>query len=169
VIGIEAGGVEDLVAALGNLDHRKAVAIEMAAQRREKFRGIDADHKPDLGARPGARRDGVDGIVGIAGGHGENLEAAPREHLFGERQARLAPAEIDRGLARPGAHLAVGEGAPDRGGDVVGHEFRDTYLPGRPDDGRERVDELHRGIGEQAAPIAGMLTALAGVDPESIG
>ncbi len=71
----------------------------MAAQRRQEFRGIDADHEPDLRARPGARRDRVDGIVGVAGAHGENFEAAPGEHLFGERQARARPSR-DRSRAR---------------------------------------------------------------------
>jgi hypothetical protein len=39
----------------------------MPAQRRQKGCGIDADHEAELRARPGPRRDRVDGIVGIAG------------------------------------------------------------------------------------------------------
>jgi hypothetical protein len=96
----------------------------------------------------------------------ENFKTAPSEHLFREREARLAPAGINRGLAWPGGDLAIGQRAPDRRGDMVGDKFRDPDLPGRPDDGREGVHKLNRGIRQQAAPIAGMVPALAGVDPE---
>jgi hypothetical protein len=69
----------------GDLDHGEALAIEMPAQRWQKLCRFDADHEADLRTRPGPRRDGVDGILGIAGAHGENFKAAPSEHLF--RQA----------------------------------------------------------------------------------
>jgi hypothetical protein len=56
MLKIEARGIEDLVARLGDLDHGEALAIEMPAQRRQKLCRVDADHEADLRARPAEPR-----------------------------------------------------------------------------------------------------------------
>ena len=166
MLRVEPGRVENVVARLGDGDEGKTVAVEMAAQGRQDLLRINPDDEAQLAARPGARRHGVDRFLRVAGAHRENLERAPGEQLFRRAQAGLAPGRIDRGAALAGMNLAIGERALDRVGNAVRHPLRNADLALRADDRRNRVRKLDRRIGEQPAPIAGMMPAIARVDPE---
>src|SRR5207245_8686204 len=63
-------------------------------------------------------------------------------------------------------NLAIGERALDRVGNAVRHPLRNADLALRADDRRNRVRKFDRRIGEQPAPIAGMMPAIARLDPE---
>ena len=129
------------------------MAVEVAAQRRQHFVGIDADDETQLAARPCPRRNRIDRVIGIARRHCQNLERAPGVDLFGERKPRLAPEGIDDRIAGTGAHLAIGKCTAHRIRNGLRHPFRYADLSTRAHDGRERVDELDRRAGEQPAQL----------------
>ena len=70
------------------------------------------------------------------------------------------------GSSGPGLDLAVGERAPTESGMPSGHPFGHADLPGRAGDAGDRVRELDRRVGQEPAPVAGMVAALARLDPQ---
>ena len=121
VIRVQPRGDEHVGAALGELHHAEAVAVEMAPQRGENVIGIDPDHVAQLASGPGTRRHGIDRRLGIAGLHGEDIERAPAKHLLCGRQAALAPAGIDGRPIGSAIDLAIGEGTAHRCRDFLRH------------------------------------------------
>ena len=74
---------------------------------------------------------------------------------------------IDRRTVGAALDLAIGERAPHIVGDVRPAAIRGMRIwPVGPTMRRDRVGELDRRIGEEPAPIAGMMAALARIDPE---
>ena len=78
--------------------------------------GIAAHDEAKLQVRRRARRNRVHRDARIAGDEREHLERVPREHALGRREARLAPARVDRRTAGL-AGLDVGERRAHRRGD----------------------------------------------------
>ena len=127
---------------------------------------IDADHEAQLPARPGARRHGVHRAFRIAGAHRQDLERAPGEDLLGRASGPARPSS-DRWPDRPGPlDLAVGERAPHRSGMPSGTHSGTRIWPVGPAMVASACASWIAGIGQEPAPVAGMVAALARVDPE---
>jgi hypothetical protein len=104
-------------------------------------------------------------MVGCAGGECQDLEAVPSEHALRRRKFRLAPITVDRRAVAAALDLDAGEQLP--------HRARQRRTPFRHADGSarirdagERMRQDDAGIGEQAAPVAGMVRAFAQIDHE---
>jgi hypothetical protein len=166
-VGVEPRGGEHLLAARGrDLNAREAVAIKVAAQRRQDRGGVDAHHEAQLPARPGPRRDRVHGARRVAAGIGQDLEGRPAIDPLGGRQARLAPPWIESRAAGLLRHLDAGERTAHGRRDPWGHPLGDADLARGSRDGGQRMGELQARIGEEPAEIARMVPALARVDPQ---
>ena len=139
----------------------EAVLVEMAAQRRQDLVRIGADHEAQLAIGDGAGRDGVDRPVGIAGLEGQHLEAVPAEHALDRRQRLLAPVRIDLGRALAGIDMGVGQRRAHRIGQRLGPPLRHFDLAALVGDGGQRMRQDDAGVGQKAAPVAGMMAALA--------
>ena len=161
ILRVEPRRIHDHVARLLELDLREAMLVEMAAQRRQDLVRIGADHEAQLAVGDGAGRDGVDRPVGIAGLEGQDLEAVPAEHALDRRQRLLAPVRIDLRRALAGIDMGVGQRRAHRVGERLGPPFRHLDLAARVGDGGQRMRQDDAGIGQQAAPVARMMAALA--------
>ena len=168
IVGIEPARLEETGAAEAHLDLGKAVAVEMAAQRRNDVVGLGSDHIAQLAVRARIAGNGVDRPFRRAGGECQHLEAVPAEHALGRREVRLAPIRVDARAVAAAFDLETFEAAP--------HRLRQRRPPLRhPDrsarvgDAGERVRQDDAGIGEEAAPVAGMMPALAQLDDQVDG
>ena len=159
--------LEHLVARLGDLHHREAVAIEMAAQRRQDARRDRRRPRSAAAARPGARRHRVDRVLGIAGAHGQDLERAPADRPSRRASGRARPSS-DRSPDRPGrlrprSRRARGAPSPE----CAPAPIREC---GSARSGRRwwrsRARAGSPGLDEEPAPVAGMVAALARIDRE---
>ena len=142
--------------------------VERIADRRQE--GSRARRRRCSGSGSGAEARGgmaLTGWSGIAGGPGEDLEAAPAEHLFGRGQARLAPVRVDRGLAlgeRPSAGRRSASARATAAGSARGFSSGIRIAPVLRDDGRDRMREQDCRIGQKAAPVARMMGGFPELD-----
>ena len=82
-------------------------------------------------------------------------------------EARLAPVRIDLRRILAALDGAIGERHAHRvRADGVGTHSRTRIAPFGVGDRRQRMRQDHAGVGEQPAPIAGMMAALAQVDDQ---
>ena len=161
MVGIEPGRREIGFRPALDRDHRKAVRVEMAAQGRQEILRVDPDDKADLAGRLGTRRDRIDRVFRVAGREGQHLEAAPAEHLFARAEARLAPLRIDLRRALSAFDDAIRERHAHRIRQMVRHPLAHPDRALLVGDRRQRVRQDDAGIGQQPAPIAGMMAAFA--------
>ena len=80
------------------------------------------------------------------------------------RQARLAPVRVDRRLALGRRQRQAGKRLADRRRDRPRLELGEPDRAGLGDDGRDRVGQDDRRIGQQAAPVAGVVAGVAQLD-----
>ena len=115
--------------------------------------------------RPRFARNRVDRAVRRSGGEGQNLEAVPAEHPFRRRKIGLAPVAVDgRAILAPidlnalqdAAHRLRKRRPP----------FRDLNRASGVGDTGQRLREDDARIGKQAAPVAGVVTALSQIDDQ---
>ena len=139
----------------------------MAAQRRQEVVRVDADHEAQLPARPGARRHGVDRAFPACRpswpGSRTCTRRTPSRRASGRARPSPDRSRDRRARARPRSRRAR---ACTESGNVVRHPFGNADLPGRAGDGRERMGQLDRRARQEPAPVAGMMPALARIDPE---
>src|SRR5262249_33648434 len=95
VLGVEPARAEKSATAAADLDLRKTVAVEVAAQRRNDVVDIRSDHIPQMTIGARLTGNGVDRVLRRASGEGQNLEAVPAEDPLRRREIRLAPVAID--------------------------------------------------------------------------
>ena len=162
VARIEPARPEEFAPRPGHRHVRKAVPVQVPAQGGQDVAFVHPDHEPELEPRSRPRQDHVPGSGRIAGVDGQDGDGRPPEDPLGRRQAGLAPGRVDGGRARLRFDRAAGERGANGVGDAGGHPFGHPDRPIRSDDGGNRVGHADRGIGEQAAPVAGMVAALAG-------
>src|SRR5262249_11397861 len=109
---------------------------------------------------------GIHRVLRSAAAHRQNFKRAPGINFLRGGQAWLAPIRIDDGIVGSRWDLAIGEGLRYRSRGMVLAEVRNTDLTGRPADARDGVRELDRRIGQEPAPIAGVMRAVARVDDQ---
>ena len=107
------------------------------------------------------------GLVGVAGAKREHLERVPAEDALGRRQARLAPVGVDRGPVRLAAARCRRARARTDSRNRRRAQRRHEDPAARVDHRRDRVGQHVPGIGEQPAPVARVVRALAQVDARS--
>src|SRR5438034_2011382 len=88
ILRIESAGAENAALAAVHLDLNEAVAVEVAAQRRNDVVHVRSHHVTQLTMGAGMARNGVDRTLRRAGGEGQHLEAVPAEDAFGRRELR---------------------------------------------------------------------------------
>src|ERR1700730_3562283 len=96
ILRIEPAGAENAALAAAHLDLNEAVAVEMAAQRRNDVIHVRSHHVTQLAMGAVMARNGVDRTLRRAVGEGQHLEAVPAEDPFGRRELRFAPIAVDR-------------------------------------------------------------------------
>ncbi len=143
----------------------ETVAVEVAPQRRNDVIDIGTDHIAKLAVGARVSGNGVDRPLRRAGDERQNLKAVPAEHALGRRQARLAPVAVDARPVRAAVALDAGEKLPHRLRQRR-PPFRHQDRAARIGDGGERLRQHDAGIGDQAAPIAGMMRARAQFDDQ---
>ncbi|KAH2808546.1 hypothetical protein KXV85_005896, partial [Aspergillus fumigatus] len=139
-----------------HLDHWKALRGQMRADRIDQTVDPGADHETQLQHGIGMAGNGVGGLLDVAGRHRQHFERVPRRKTFGRRQAFLAPVFGERRLVRGRHHLDVGEIAADLVGEPRRLQRVEQEAAVAVDQRGDRVHQDGRGIGEHAAPIAGM-------------
>ena len=111
-------------------------------------------------------RDGVGRLLDIARRHRQHFKRIPRIEPLGGRQALLAPILRQCRLIGHRLDLDVGQ----HGADLVGKPRRLQFVQQQPslaiDQAGDRAGQDGRGIGEHAAPVAGMMRTVAQVDVE---
>ena len=108
---VEIGSRGDEALRRADLDHRKAVGVQMRAHGVDDLFDLGADHEAKLqdGARMAGNRIG--GLVDIARRHRQHFERVPGVEPFGRRQPVLAPILRQRRLFRHRLDLDVGKQA----------------------------------------------------------
>src|SRR3989440_5718272 len=74
ILRIESAGAENAALAAVHLDLNEAVAVEVAAQRRNDVVHVRSHHVTQLTMGAGMARNGVDRTLRRAGGEGQHLE-----------------------------------------------------------------------------------------------
>ncbi len=127
---------------------------------------VGADHEAQLQGRLGVGRHGVERAVRIAGLEGQHLQGVPGEDPLGRGEARLAPVGIDRGRGRVLADADVGERRAHALGDRRRPQGVHQDAAPRVDHRGDRRGQHRAGVAQQAAPVAGMVRALAQVEAQ---
>src|SRR5215471_11311270 len=165
ILRIEPAGAENAALAAAHLDFLEAVAVEVAAQRRNDVVHVRPHHVTQLAMGAGMAGNGVDWTIRGAGGEGQHLEAVPGEYALSRRELRFSPIAVDRRAVPAAVDLDVGKQALYRRRQRRA-PFRHLDRAACIGDASERMREDDTGIGEQAAPVAGMMSALAQIDDE---
>src|SRR5207249_6154844 len=106
-----------------------------------------------------------DRMVGRSGGEGQHLEAVPAEDPLGRREIDFAPVAIDRRTIAAAVDLDAGQSAPNGCGKGR-PPLRHTDAAARIGNAGQRMRENDAWVGEETAPVAGMVRALAQIDGE---
>src|SRR5205085_5759438 len=163
---VEIGARGDKALGPADLDHRKAAGAQMRPHTVDHGVEFGADHKAKL--QHGTRLSGnsVGGLVDIARRYRQYLQRVPGVEPLSRRQAVLAPIVRELRLVGRWFDLDVGKHAADLVGEPRRLQLIEQQPPMAVDQRRNRVGENSRGIGKDAAPIAGMVPAVAQIDVE---
>ena len=125
-----------------------------------------ADDEAKLQHCAGVAGNGVGRLVDIARRHRQHFQRVPGIEPLGRRQPLLAPIVRQRRLVRRRLDLDVGEHAADRVGDPRRLQRVELHPALAVDELAIAFAQDRRGIGEHAAPIAGMMPAFAQIHVE---
>src|SRR6266542_3479123 len=130
IVWIEPARLKKSASAAAHLDLREAVAVEMAAQRRNDvvYAGPDDITQLAVGAR--LARNGVNRMLRRSRDKGQHLEAVPGEDALGRAEIRFAPVAVDGRTVAAAVDLHIGKKAP-HGSGQRGPPFRHTNGPAR--------------------------------------
>ncbi len=104
--------------------------------------------------------NGVDRTLGRSGDESQHLKAVPAEDALGRRELHFAPVAIDGRTVSAAFDLDAGEHAPHRRRQRRA-PFRHADRAAGIGDTCKRMRENDARIGEETAPVAGMMAALA--------
>ena len=113
--------------------------------------------------RGGTPGNGIDGRFRIAGLEGQHFQRIPAEDALGRCEVGLAPIRIDLGIGRAAAQLDVGQGLAHAVGQALRQQRRHADGTAFIDQAGDRIGQAHAGIAQQAAPVAGVMAAVAQV------
>ncbi len=166
MVGVQPRRHEHVVARRADLDAGEAMPVEEAPHHAQHVVGRDVHREAQLHPRPGPRRNGVDRRLRVARLEGQHLQVAPAEHL---------PAPVSPGSPT----TAPGRGPPSSDVTSMSASARRTLSgmargvnsgtriwPVGPTKAGDGVGQFDRGIGDEPAPVAGVVPALARVDPQ---
>ena len=134
--------------------------VQVFSNGRNKSIRIAAGHETYVHPGPGAGRDGMDRSGRVAAFKGQHLQRVPAVYFFGPTEAGLAPVGIDYGAFPPG-YLQLGQGPFDGIRNTFGFEPVDQDTPPAISHRSDRVGQDDSRIGQQPAPVAGMMAAVS--------
>ena len=135
----------------------------MRPDRIDHFVDPGADHEAKLQNRLGVAGNGIGRLLDIAGRHRQHFERVPCIKPLGRRQTFLTPIFGERRLVRHRFDLHVSERRADLVGNARRLQFVQQQASLAVDKTGDRTCQDGRGIGKDAAPVAGMMRTFAQV------